>query len=189
MNKNNIRPGRSVLIHSIRQPFNYLRTIIVIVFKANYIKIKGFLRIPFDIQIWSPHRDINFGHNVQFGKGCIINCDISFGNSILIAQNVAFIGRDDHTYNVIGKYIWDNKRGDSYKTIIEDDVWIGHGAIILTGVKIGKGSIIAAGSVVTRNVDPYSIVGGNPSKILKYRFTKEEIAIHESKINSNNFIK
>jgi acetyltransferase-like isoleucine patch superfamily enzyme len=52
---------------------------------------------------------------------------------------------------------------------IEDDVWIGGGAIILAGVRIGKGAIIAAGAVVNRNVPPYSIVGGIPAKILKWR--------------------
>jgi acetyltransferase-like isoleucine patch superfamily enzyme len=53
--------------------------------------------------------------------------------------------------------------------IIEDDVWIGACAIILKGVTIGEGAIVAAGSVVTKNVEPYSLVGGNPAKLIKYR--------------------
>lgn len=53
--------------------------------------------------------------------------------------------------------------------IIDDDVWIGAGAIILTGVTIGKGSVIAAGSIVTKDVEPYTIVGGNPAKLIKKR--------------------
>lgn len=55
------------------------------------------------------------------------------------------------------------------KTIIEHDVWIGHGAMVMPGVKIGTGSIIAAGSVVTKDVEPYSIVGGNPARHIRYR--------------------
>jgi acetyltransferase-like isoleucine patch superfamily enzyme len=178
----NIRSGRSLFVHKLRQPFNYLRTLIIILIKARYIKRKGFLRIPFDIKIWSPHNDISFGHRVQFGKGCVISCDIFFGNNILIAQNVSFVGRDDHTYNKPGKTIWDSPRGDSVKTMVEDDVWIGHGSIIIGGVRVGRGSIIAAGSVVTKDVIPYSIVGGNPAKFIKQRFSEEEQKIHEIRL-------
>ncbi|WP_404423349.1 CatB-related O-acetyltransferase [Thalassospira australica] len=67
--------------------------------------------------------------------------------------------------------------------IIEDDVWIGHNAIILPGVKVSIGTIIAAGSVVTKDTEPYSIVAGIPSRFLRYRFRKETIeAICNSKI-------
>lgn len=59
--------------------------------------------------------------------------------------------------------------------IVDDDVWIGYGAIILSGVHISQGAIIAAGAVVTKDVPPYAIVGGVPANILKYRFSKEII--------------
>jgi chloramphenicol O-acetyltransferase type B len=78
-------------------------------------------------------------------------------------------------------------KGVNSKVIIEDDVWIGYGAIIMSGVKIRRGSIIAAGSVVTKDVEPYSIVGGNPAKLIKYRFSKEEIMEHERKLKENNY--
>ena len=55
------------------------------------------------------------------------------------------------------------------KIIIEDDVWIGRNAIVMPGIKIGKGSIIGAGSVVTRNVESFSVVGGVPAKLIKKR--------------------
>ena len=71
----------------------------------------------------------------------------------------------------------------TFETIVEDDVWIGHGAIIIAGVKIGKGSVIAVGSIVTKDIVPYSVVGGNPTKINKYRFTQEEIFKHEKILN------
>jgi len=58
---------------------------------------------------------------------------------------------------------------------IGNDVWIGNGATILSGVTVGDGAVIAARSVVTKNVPAYSIVGGNPAKILKYRFNEENI--------------
>jgi len=60
--------------------------------------------------------------------------------------------------------------------IIGNDVWIGEGATIMSGITIGNGSVIASKSVVTKNVPPYAIVGGNPAKIIKYRFDDETIA-------------
>ena len=59
--------------------------------------------------------------------------------------------------------------------IVENDVWIGYRATILSGVNIGQGAIIAAGSVVTKDVPPYAIVGGVPAKVIKYRFPPEMI--------------
>lgn len=61
------------------------------------------------------------------------------------------------------------------KVFIGNDVWVGLNAVILDGVRIGDGAIIAAGSVVTKNVEPYSIVGGVPAKHIRYRFSKEDI--------------
>ncbi len=58
-------------------------------------------------------------------------------------------------------------------TIVGNDVWVGYGAIIIGGVKVGDGAIVAAGAVVTKDVEPYSIVGGVPAKHIKYRFEKE----------------
>lgn len=174
----NIRPGRSLLMHQIRQPFNLLRTKLVFLLKAKYVRCNGFVRIPFDIQIWSPNKDISFGNRVQFGKRCVIQSDIEFGDDILVASNVSFVGRDDHNYNIVGKKIWDSGRGDSFKTVIGSDVWIGHGVIIVAGVIIGDGCIIAAGSVVVKDIEPYSIVGGNPAKFIKKRFNDIEFKNH-----------
>lgn len=75
-----------------------------------------------------------------------------------------------------------NMSNDIYSNgpiILEEDVWIGANTVILGGVKIGRGSIIAAGSVVTKNIPPYSIAGGTPAKVIKSRFNKESIKILE----------
>ncbi|WP_433773043.1 CatB-related O-acetyltransferase [Bacillus wiedmannii] len=74
---------------------------------------------------------------------------------------------------------------------IADDVWIGSRALILSGVHIGQGAIVAAGSVVTKNVPPYSIVGGNPARVIKYRFSNEIITqlllkVDYKKVNEKN---
>lgn len=136
--------------------------------------------------MWSPHHEIELGNNVQFGPGCIIQCDTKIGNNVLLAHNVALIGKDDHLFCFPGIPIWDSGRGDKFKVIIEDDVWIGHSAIILSGVTIGCGSIIAAGAVVTKDVPPCSIVGGNPARLIKKRFQNDEDIIEHLKQSSKS---
>lgn len=174
----NKRPGRSLWMHKLRQPLNLLRTKFVILLKARYLKKSGFVRIPFDIKIWSPNKHIKLGDRVQFGKKCILNCDVEFGNDVLVAGNVSFVGRDDHNYDKVGKKIWDSGRGDNYKTTVGNDVWVGHGAIIVAGVSIGEGAVIAAGSVVVKDVVSYTIVGGNPAKFIKNRFSDSDLKEH-----------
>ena len=104
------------------------------------------------------------------------------GNYVSIGPYVKFIVASEHDYKNIStfpfKVLCMNEKGESgYKgsIVVEDDVWIGANAIILSGVRISQGAVIAAGSVVTQDVPPYAIVGGNPAKIIKYRFEPEVI--------------
>lgn len=173
---NNVVPGRSRGITAIRQIANAIRSWYMVTIKYPYIKwggIKTLVRIPLSTSIWSPHKDLIIGDRVQFGQNCRIQCDIEFGNSILMASNVAFVGKDDHITNIAGRTIWNSGRGDSRKTKVGSDVWIGHGAIIVAGVTIGDGAIIAAGSVVVKDVEPCTIVGGNPARFIRNRFDSD----------------
>ena len=172
--ENNTVPGRSKLMTAIRWVANSIRSCWMLKIKYPWIKSHGFSRIPSSTEIWSPHKDIVLGDQVQFGPHCKIQCDIEFGNAVLMASNVAFVGKDDHITNVSGTTIWNSGRGDTFKTHVGNDVWIGHGAIIIAGVTIGDGAIVAAGSVVTKNVEPCTIVGGNPARFIKNRFSTEE---------------
>jgi acetyltransferase-like isoleucine patch superfamily enzyme len=107
-----------------------------------------------------------------------VQCDLTVGDDVLIASRVAFVGRDDHRFDVVGSTIWDSPRGDTHRTVVHDDVWIGHGAIIVAGVQIGTGSVVAAGSVVVKDVPSYSIVGGNPARVIRERFGPAELEAH-----------
>jgi virginiamycin A acetyltransferase len=108
---------------------------------------------------------------------------LKIGNLCSIAQNVKFILDADHRTETISTFPFNVKILKEVKyeaiskgnIIVEDDVWIGYGAMILSGVKIGQGAVIAAGAIVTKDVPPYSIVGGIPARVLKYRFLKEQI--------------
>ena len=137
-------------------------------------RLRTLVRIPLSTTIWAPHKDVTIGDHVQFGQNCRIQCDIEFKNYVLVASDVAFVGKDDHVTNIPGKTIWNSGRGDSHKTYIGNDVWIGQGAILLAGVTIGDGAIVAAGAVVVKDVEPCSIVGGNPARFIKSRFITEE---------------
>lgn len=175
----NVRPGRSLMVFKIRLLLNRVRSCLYFRLRAPWVKRSGMTRIPWNVDLCSPHRDIEIGDRVQFGKGCVVQCDAKFGDNVLMARDVAFVGLDDHRYDIIGKAIWDSPRGDTRKSVVEDDVWIGHGAIIIAGVNIGRGAIVAAGSVVNRDVEPYAIVAGTPARVVAQRFTEDEIRRHE----------
>ena len=163
----------------IKGVLNRFRNIILFKLFYPWVKIGSNVHCQFSTSFWSPSRSIIIGDNVGIGYRCVFQCDTIIGDKVAIASSVAFLNSDDHNYNVIGKMMWDSGRGDKFKIIVEDDVWIGHGAIILSPATIGRGSIIAAGSVVTKDVLPYSIVAGNPARLLKTRFSPAEILKHE----------
>lgn len=134
--------------------------------------------------IWAPSVMV-IGDNVYIGKHCTIEVDGRIGKHVLIANNVGLIGRHDHAMRFVGKNIrespWVGKdgKGGKEQILIGDDVWIGYGAIVLSGVEIGRGAVIGAGAVVTHDVKPYAIVGGNPARLIGLRFTQDEIDQHE----------
>jgi len=127
--------------------------------------------------------------DVYIGKSCTIECDGTIGAHTMIANHVGLIGRYDHDVTMVGTtvrcspWIGDSDyqgRGKNETLTIGPDVWIGFGSIVLTGVSIGRGAIVAAGSVVTKDVPSYSIVAGCPAAIKGKRFTQSEIVAHES---------
>lgn len=115
-------------------------------------------------------KNIKIGSGTFIGKSCRLiayNEKISIGDNVLIAANSVILTRT-HKYSDTNIPI--NKQGYSNKSVdIEDDVWIGVNCVILYGVKIGRGAIIAANSVVNKDIEPYSIVGGSPAKLIKKR--------------------
>lgn len=108
---------------------------------------------------------------------------LKIGNFCSIAPKVVFLLSADHYTDHISSFPFKVKVTRNLETegtskgdiVVDDDVWIGYGATILSGVHIGQGAIVAAGAVVSSDVPPYAIVGGVPAKVLKYRFAREII--------------
>jgi acetyltransferase-like isoleucine patch superfamily enzyme len=105
------------------------------------------------------------GDRTRIGLGNTLIGPVTIGNDIRLAQNVVLSGLN-HNYTDINLPI--HAQGVSTAPIvIEDETWIGSNAVIVAGVTIGKHCIVAAGSVVTKSVPPYSVVVGNPARVLK----------------------
>lgn len=111
---------------------------------------------------------IEIGDNVFIGRNCDFNCSkrITIGNNCLIASNTIIV---DVNHGIEKDYQIYQQPITADEIIIEEDVWIGAGAIILKGVRIGKGSVVAAGAVVIKSILPYEIWGGVPARKIGIR--------------------
>jgi len=116
--------------------------------------------------------DVIIGNSTIIGMGCVIIGPAAIGNNVMLAQNIVVSGLN-HGYEDVS--IAPSLQKVSCKEItIEDDVWIGANSTITAGVTLGKHSIVGGGSVVTKDVPPFSIAVGNPAKIIKkYNFENE----------------
>jgi acetyltransferase-like isoleucine patch superfamily enzyme len=134
------------------------------------------------------------GRNFYIGRDSFIETDVIIGDNVMFGNRVALIGRYDHHYQQVGmptrlavqirdpEYNW---KGLGMTTVIENDVWIGYGSTVLGGVRIGEGSIIGAGSMVTKDVEPYSIYAGVPARKVRSRFDNcEDLQKHLKMVNS-----
>lgn len=112
--------------------------------------------------------EISIGDYSGIGVNAKISGEITIGNNVMMGPEV-MIYTSNHNYKRLDIPMIEQGNSDAEEVVIGDDVWVGARVIILPGVNIGKGCIIAAGSVVTKDVPEYAIVGGNPAKIIKMR--------------------
>ena len=137
-------------------------------------------------------RNLSVGDGTSIPKGSTIYCTeapLTIGRKVIFGPRPTII-TGDHRIDIIGKNIIDvtvdeKLPENDLAVVIEDGVWIGANVTILKGVTIGRGSVVAAGAVVTKSCAPYSIIGGVPAKLIKMRFTEEEIKKHEKMLNGN----
>lgn len=134
--------------------------------------------------------------NIYMSDNCFIGCGCIFlsaiakiyiGNNVMFGPHVIVV-TGNHRTDIIGKLmidVHDKRATDDEDVLIEDDVWIGMGAMILKGVTIGRGSIVGAGAIVTHSLPPYSIYTGVPNTRERLRFTEEQIKEHEQILYGN----
>jgi acetyltransferase-like isoleucine patch superfamily enzyme len=137
--------------------------------------------------VWAP-QSLSIGDNVSLGSGVRIEVDGQIGDHVLIANSAAIVGRADHDRNQVGVSIRDSNWVGAYPkdlshfTVVGSDVWIGYGAIVLSGVTIGDSCIVGAGAVVTKSIPSNSIAVGNPAKVIGKRLGDEAYAQHWTKL-------
>lgn len=130
--------------------------------------------------------NISVGNDVSLGLRPTLIAAVSkivIGNKVMFGPEVVIRG-GNHTTTFVGRFMCDvteaeKRPEDDQGVIIQDDVWVGTRAIILHGVIIGRGAIVAAGAVVTKRVPPYAIVGGVPARVIGFRWDVETILRHE----------
>jgi len=170
-----INRSRDIIFHYLRLPFigklgngSYLKSGVKIVGNPYRIKIGQNFKIWENCVLGLGKGYIIIGDNGLLGVACILNAGnsrIKIGNGVAIAPQCKIFAYSHH-YLPYKKIIDTHIEGD---VVINDDVLIGAGSTILPGVTLGKGCIIAAGSVVNKDVDDFTIVGGIPAKIIKNR--------------------
>ncbi len=114
---------------------------------------------------------IRIGDRVSIGRNFFLQTNLKIGNDVLISSGVSLVG-NDHDIKDKEKSVYSAKRLPESTVILEGDNLIGYGAIIVGNIRIGKGAIVAAGSVVTKSVPDFKIVAGIPAKIIKNRYQR-----------------
>ncbi|MDD4640936.1 MAG: acyltransferase [Bacteroidales bacterium] len=109
--------------------------------------------------------DVFVGDRTRIGIGSVLIGPVVVGNDVRLAQHVVASGLN-HGYSDVNIPIW-KQPVSTAPIVIGDESWIGSNAVIVSGVTIGKHCVIAAGSVVTKNIPPFSIAAGNPAKVIK----------------------
>jgi len=129
---------------------------------GRHCRLENNISFKFD-GIWKPGPSIQIGNEVFIGAGCEFNIriGISVGNDSLIASGCKFI---DHDHGIQLNELIRKQHGPEQQIIIGNDVWLGCNVVVLKGVHIGNGAVVAAGAVVTKSIPPYEIWGGIPAK-------------------------
>ncbi len=112
--------------------------------------------------------EIEIGDRSGIGVRCEVMGPVRIGADVMMGPDVVILTRN-HRFDQPGKLIRQQGFYEWEPVTISDDVWIGQRSIILPGVTIGKGAVIGAGAIVTKNVPEYAIVAGNPAKVIRYR--------------------
>lgn len=179
----------SLLVVKVRDASHFLLDEILAFFiKRSMGKCGKNVLIKPSTSVFKGLQNIHISDNVRIARYAVIyatEAKLFIGSKVGIAPYLKIM-TGNHNTKCVGHFMFDGdfaKEPDNDKdVVIEGDNWIGINVTILSGVSIGRGSVIAAGSVVNKSCPPYSIIGGVPAKVLKYRFSVDEILEHEKKL-------
>lgn len=159
----------------LRQQYRDLNT-----FKLR--KLHGYSGVHPKAFIMRPHglaKDLVMGAYSHLSPGCAIGCRVQMGNYVMCGPEVS-IALGEHRFDLPGTPVIFSGNPEVCDTVIEDDVWIGARALVRSGVRIGRGAIIAMGAVVVKDVEPYAIVAGVPARKVRNRFSSpDEMSEHD----------
>lgn len=135
---------------------------------------------------------IHVGDNTDLGYRPVLlatRSSIRIGSDVVFGPEVTIRG-GNHRFDIVGmpiRAITDEMKRpeDDLGVVIEDDVWIGTRAIILHGVTVGRGAVVGAGSVVTKSIPPFTVAAGCPARVIRARFTPEQLAEHLRRCGSS----
>lgn len=125
------------------------------------------------------HPSLRMGAYGYIGPRAVVPSGVTMGNYVMIGPELLITGAD-HRFDRPGVAVIFSGRPNPEDCVIEDDVWIGSRVTVLKGVRIGRGAVIAAGAVVTRDVPPYAIVGGVPARQIRQRFDEDAQKQHDA---------
>jgi len=163
---------------SVSNVIRKMRDLFLVKFRYRRFAIGEGFHAGLRVRIWGRDK-VEIGRNFYIGRDSFIETDVMIGDNVMFGNRVAVVGRYDHHYQLPGvpirlapqmrdkDYKW---KGIGLITTIENDVWVGYGSTVMGGVTIGEGSIIGAGSLVTKDVEPYSIYAGVPARKIRDRF-------------------
>ena len=175
-------------------PFNVLQKIYWFLWRKNQLSL--FHKVGENVRIsnggFFHNEQISIGSNVYIGQSCRFQASLSqiiIGNNVMFGPEVS-LHAGNHRTDIIGRFMIDITLDEKLPEndqdiIIKDDVWIGANAIILKGVTVGQGSIIGAGSIVSKSISPYSVVTGNKLQAIRTRWSEEKIKEHKKKVYDN----
>ena len=161
-----LEPNAILEFNMMEDPFKNVRPSRLIMHENSRLVCKGHIQSFEAVRIEClPNAVVKIGDKTYINHDSEIRCRerVTIGNNVSIAYNVLIQDSDYHTmYDEVG-----NPKPETLPITIEDNVWIGAGAMILKGVTLGEGCVVAARSVVTKNTPPYSLVAGNPARVIK----------------------
>lgn len=161
-----MKPKAILEFNMMEDPFRKVRPSRLILHENSRLVCKGHIQSFEAVRIEClPNAVVEIGHKSYINHDSEIRCRerVTIGNNVSIAYNVLIQDSDYHTtYDEAG-----SPKPETLPITIEDNVWIGANAIILKGVALGEGCVVAAGSVVTKSAPAHSLIGGNPARVIK----------------------